>query len=149
VPRITSVNVEGVKPQIGIHSSAVANKGINAQFEYDVAPFRDPAGQKKFAGWNGTFPEVREWMKEDTRVGVVIKECLLLADDLIKPKDLDNKKGESVSNWLSIAFKDHHGQWASPAVAELVADALSLAGYVVVVYHGSLKKEAVWLPPTI
>ena len=137
-----------IKPTIGVYSSDTTNKNTAGQFEYDVTSFRDPAGQKQFVGLNGTHPTVRDWMKLDHRVNVIVQECMLLADDLVKEKKADDKVTPPVCNWLTFTFKDFHGKWAGPAIAEIVTDALSDAGYMVVTYHGVLPKEAVW-PTTV
>ena len=140
------------KPEIGVFSFGknIGDKSpLTVQFEFDVAALRDPAGQKQFVGSNGTFPLVIDWVGEDRRVPIIIKDCLLLADDLAKPKI---KEGSSVakpiSQWLSFSFRDFHGKWIAPAVAEKVANALSDAGYVVAVHHQSLPRE-LWFKPTI
>ena len=127
-------------PDIGIYSYGSKSKSgkPKAQFEVDVSKFRDPQGQKQFSGMDGTNPLVRDWVKEDPRLETVVQQARILADDLIKSKPVnDGTKTElkSVSSWLSISFADIHGKWASPAVAELVANALEADGYKVYVKH--------------
>ena len=129
------------RPQIGVYSwgSKTREKAPSAQFEFDVSQFRDPAGQKQFSKACGSDPDVRAWVCEDRRLPAVIDTCLLLAEDLLKPK----KKGsgeEAISQWLSLAFRDYHGKWIAPAVAEAVANKLSDAGYIVMVIHHALPK---------
>lgn len=148
MPRLTSVADKSMRPQIGVYSFGTVAQGSTGQFEYDVTQFRDPGGQKQFEGMNGTYPKVKQWMLQDRRVPIIIEDCLLLADDLVRAKQIDSNMTKSVSTWLSFAFKDFHGKWTAPAVAELVADALSDAGYVVVVYHASVPSEKVWQTQT-
>jgi hypothetical protein len=127
------------RPQIGVYSfGADAPKQMLAQFEFDVTTFRDPTGQKQFTTFtDGTVPAVRDWVAQDRRIPAVVEQCLMLADDMLQKK---NDK-EAISSWVSIAFKDHHGRWIAPAVAECVADALSDAGYRVSVVHDGLKPK--------
>lgn len=141
MPRATSVNDPNFKPQIGIYSYAsTAQKSLAGQFEFDVSQFRDPAGQKQFLGRDicGVDAEVRDWVGQDRRVPVLVKECRLLAEDLIRPKQ--NEKAPC--QWLSISFKDRHGKWIAPAVAELVANALSDDGFTITVYHSGTKQAS-------
>lgn len=129
--------------KIGVYSFGdKVGGGPAAQFEFDVTKLRDPAGQKQFSGMNGTNPAVRAWVSADKRVEAILNQCLILADDLIKPKQRETSgviRYDPVSTWLSFAFRDYHGKWASPAIAELVADALDKEGYQVYVIHHSLK----------
>ncbi len=134
------------RPQIGIYSGGVG-KGAAGQFEFNVSLLRDPTGQKQFSGMNGTHGNVIEWVKQDKRVQIIVKDCLILADDLIKPKHKEGKEPEAACAWLSLAFRDHHGKWIAPAVSEIVADALDKAGYLVAVHHGGIpKEEQTWKP---
>ena len=130
------------RPNIGIYSGTETKHPVG-QFEFDVSKFRDPAGQVQFrlqelkeAGINGTTPEVRDWVAKDRRVPIIISECRLLAEDLISPKT----DGKPISAWLSFSFVDTHGKWIAPAVAELVANHLSDAGFNILVHHAGLKK---------
>jgi len=138
--------IGGPKPTIGVYSLGLkSNKGNAkqfAQFEFDVTKFRDPTGQKQFKGKSGLDKEVQAWVREDARVESVVKDCLLLADDLVTVRvKTEGSKTESTaaSGWLSFAFRDHHGLWAAPAIAEIVARALSEKGYVVVIMHREFK----------
>lgn len=149
MPRATSVNDPNFKPQIGIYSYAsTAQKSLAGQFEFDVSQFRDPQGQKQFFGRDicGIDAEVRDWVGQDRRVPVLIKECRLLAEDLIRPKQTGVTNGvtqeKAPCQWLSISFKDFHGKWIAPAVAELVANALSDDGFTITVYHSGTKQAA-------
>jgi len=143
MPRTTKNKPE--KPQIGIYSHKIG-KIVGSQFEFDLLSFRDPAGQKQFTNMNGSYPAVRDWVKQDKRFPSLVQDCLLIADDLIKDKVREGKTVPAVCSWLSFSFKDYHGKWASVAVTELVADALSDAGYLVSVYHSGIPEEAVWTP---
>lgn len=137
--RVTAFNGE-IKPSIGIYSFGDnCVKPPAAQFEFNVSLFRDPIGQKQFNRAYGTQPDVRDWVAQDKRMPGVIQMCQLLAEDLIRP----HKKGdhtESISSWLSISFKDHHGKWIAPAVAEAVANQLDADGFNVIVLHHELMK---------
>lgn len=146
MPRTTLGN-SAVKPQIGVYSCGDKQKStITSQFEFSVSSFRDPMGQKQFEGLNGTHPEVRTWISSDSRIGILINECLLLSNDLLKPKKVGEGPDKAASVWLSFAFKDKNGKWIAPAVAELIADALAEAGYVVVTHHAGLPMESQWTP---
>ena len=127
------------KPHIGVYSfGTAAAKGLPAaQFEFDVSKFRDPVGQKQFNKAYGTNPDVREWVCRDRRMPAVVDLCLMLAEDLLKPRKKGNSE-ESISHWLSLGFRDFHGKWIAPAVAEEVADKLSSEGYVVYVVHHNI-----------
>ncbi len=146
MPRVRP-NDKNMKPQIGVYSFADTTPASTGQFEFDVSKFRDPMGQKQFVNLNGTHPDVRKWVAQDPRVGVVVQECMLLADDLVKAKSNNGGELKSVCDWLSISFKDHHGKWTSPAITEIVAEVLSDAGYNVVVHHGVIPEEKVWTAP--
>ena len=138
--RVSSLLVSDPKVQIGVYSFGSKGPATpKSQFEFDVSKFRDPAGQKQFKGGCGVDPDVRAWVGEDDRVPAIIANCLLLAEDLIRAKpSTTGARTEAPADWLSFSFRDFHGRWASPAVAELVADALSRAGYVVAVKHFGL-----------
>lgn len=136
--RVTGFNGENnqPRPQIGIYSFGLNTvKQPSAQFEFDVSKFRDPVGQKQFNRALGTCPDVRDWVGQDKRVAGVIQMCQLLAEDLVRPHKKADGKEEAISGWLSISFKDHHGKWISPAIAELVANQLDADGFSVIVLH--------------
>ena len=145
MPRVKSMTNADPKPTIGVYSfGSKGNVFPKVQFEFDVSKLRDPSGQKQFKGLNGVDPEVRDWVAQDTRVQGIVDNCLLLADDLVKPKKRETSDGVvatvvPVSGWLSFSFKDVHGRWAGPAVAEAVAEAFSKAGYTVATVHCGLK----------
>ena len=139
--RVTTFDGQ-TKPNIGIYSFGdKCQKPPAAQFEFNVSLFRDPVGQKQFGKAYGNSPDVRDWVAQDKRMPGVIEACQLLAEDLIRP----HKKGdreETISSWLSIAFRDHHGKWIAPAIAESVANQLDKDGFVVIVLHHELPKGA-------
>lgn len=139
MPRITSCTGKPnqTRPEVGVYSAGkeIGESKIAGQFEYDVTSFRDPTGQKQFAGLNGTYPQVRDWVSEDRRMAVLISECMLLADDMLEEKNIEGQKPKAASTWLSFSFRDYHGKWVAPAVAEAIANALSDAGYNVFVHH--------------
>ena len=130
-------NAEGaLKPQIGVYSFGARFKEIpKAQFEFDVSKLRDPQGQKQFAGAAGWDPAVRDWVKADPRIAGIINDCRLWAEDLLKERPQGGTNPSAISCWTSFSFRDFHGKWAAPAVAELVADALSKDGWRVSVHH--------------
>ena len=139
MPICKSFGDKEIKPNIGIYSYPKERSGnqINGQFVFDVSTFRDPSGQALFTGLNGLDKSVISWVGQDRRVPIIVKDCKLLANDLIRPKP----DGKSICYWLSIAFTDHHGKWISVSVAEIVADALSSDGFNVAIYHVGLKDK--------
>ena len=145
MPRLDTFNDTNNRPQIGIYSYSKSknDKKASGQFDFNVSTIRDPAGQKQFAGLNGTHPEVRDWVAVDKRISIIIADCLILADDLIKPKGVIGSE-KSACKWLSFSFSDFHGKWTAPAVAESVANALSDEGYLVAVHHQAVPKEQVF-----
>ena len=145
MPRVSSDSKDPAAT-IGIHSFGEKAGGTipKVQFEFDVTKFRDPGGQKQFSKFNGTTAAVRDWVGEDERAAAIISTCLLLADDQIKLKARNDgtvTRIESASQWLSISFRDFHGKWVAPAIAELVANALVKEGYPVTVIHHNLMGE--------
>ena len=123
-------------PQIGVYSFGTqsSDKPV-AQYEFDVSKLRDPQGQQQFKNRFGWDLEVRDWMKEDSRLRALVQDCRLLAADLLGQRPKGSGAAASISTWTSFSFKDFHGRWISPAVAELVADALSADGWRVTVHH--------------
>lgn len=141
-----SALAEKDRPTIGVYSLGSVNGGDRqfSQFEFRVDKLRDPCGQKQFYGMSGRNVEVQTWLKVDERVDAITKECLLIADDLVKPKPREDGTRTEVrpaSTWLSFAFKDFHGKWIAPAMAEIVAQALSDVGYTVALFHRELKDK--------
>ena len=139
-----SALAEQDRPTIGVYSMGSVNGSDRqfSQFQFDVNKLRDPCGQKQFYGMTGRNVEVQTWLKVDERVAAITRECLLLADDLVKPKPREDGTRTEVrpaSTWLSFAFRDFHGKWIAPAMAEIVAHELSDAGYTVALFHRELK----------
>ncbi len=129
------------KPNIGIYSFGENSANPpNAQFEFDVRLFRDPVGQKQFNRALGIQPDVRDWVGQDKRAKGVIEMCQMLAEDLIRPHKKGDKE-EPISIWLSLSFRDHHGKWIAPAIAELVANQLDKDGFTVAVCHHELVQK--------
>ena len=124
---------ESLTPNVGVYSYPTKKSPNSAgQFEFDVSNFRDPAGQKQFSqAPNGLAKEVVEWVRQDRRVPIIVKDCILLAEDLVRLRP----DGRSTCGWLSFGFKDYHGKWIAPAVAEAVAESLSEAGFNVATHH--------------
>ena len=138
--RVDSLKSEP-RPEIGVYSygSKGAKGEISAQFEFDVTRFRDPSGQQQFKGAKGSDPDVRDWVCQDRRLPAILDMCMLLAEDLLKPRKHGDRE-EVISQWLSFAFKDYHGKWIAPAIAEAVANKLSDSNYRVLVIHHDLPK---------
>lgn len=92
---------------------------------------RDPIGQKNLTNkyGDGRAAEVREWMEEDERVDVIVDELVGLAFAHIK---------HARESFMSVAFVDQHGKWIAPAVAEILANAMEVAGFSVHVRHQGL-----------
>ena len=136
-------------PAVGIYSfGANSSNGPAAQFEFDVTLFRDPTGQKQFNGLNGTDPTVRDWVSSDRRIPAVLDHCTLLAKDLLTPRIKNGHgDGEPISKWISFSFKDYHGKWIAPAVAEKVAERLTGLGFTVLVVHHTLKNDQCHIYP--
>lgn len=143
MPRMSQVTDQ---VQVGVYSfgDKCAKQPVS-QFEFNVSKLRDPAGQKQFSSLSGVAPEVRDWVSADLRVAGIVADCRILANDLLTPKPVsDGIKTEvrATSKWVSFSFRDIHGKWISPAVAELVADALSKDGFNVTVTHWGLREVA-------
>lgn len=140
MPRVAFT--KDAKPQIGVYSAGKrGGKATSGQFEFDVSTFRDPAGQSQFKGKDGTDLAVREWIKKDSKIQALVNDCLILADDMIKPKKHEGSSTPSAASaWLSFIFRDHNGVWTAPAIGEIVTDALIAKGYTVAVYHSDLNK---------
>ena len=123
-------------PQVGVYSYASSGADPKTQFVFNVGRFRDPQGQVQFAGKNGTDPTVQDWILSDNRVKAVVRDCQILAMDLLKPHPPSDKPR---TEWVSFSFFDHHGKWIAPAVAELVAKDLTSKGFKVAVHHLTLR----------
>lgn len=101
-----------------------------AKYVIDVSTVRDPTGQKAFHRFgDGRHPDVQKWMAPDPKVKAIIREAgILAAQHITAMKD----------SFLGIGVQDHHGRWAAPAMAEMIADYLADAGYRVSVLHRGL-----------
>lgn len=107
----------------------------SARYVVDVTGFRDPMGVTflKETYKDGTDLRVQEWIRRDPRVETVIQSIRLLAHSHLK----SNRE-----SWTSIGFKDHHGVWIAPAVAEMVGRALSeLDHYSVYISHRGIQSR--------
>lgn len=120
------------KCEILIYSMRLECTTYHPQFDFNVSKFRDPQGNAKLMKLyhDGQHVEVKEWIKIDPRMQGIIDATLLIAYDRLK---------HGIQKFLSIGFRDFHAKWISRAVAEIVADALSDAGFSVGVIHESLK----------
>lgn len=99
-----------------------------AQYRSDLTHIRDPIGQPLLTQKckDGRDQLVREWIRGDLRVKALIHATLMIAHDTFK-----NQR----CVWTSFGFTDHHGRWISPAIGEIVGDALDKEGYKVCVNH--------------
>lgn len=128
MPRVAFV--PNPKPDIGIFSFGEQDRvKPKSQYEFNVANLRDPQGQVQFKGLAGNDPAIVKWIAEDPRVAGIVSNCLLLAEDLlskrVKGDQSTGTKVESISSYVSISFRDHHGKWIAPAIAEIVANKLA------------------------
>lgn len=98
-----------------------------ARYQVDVSQMRDP--HSRFTTGDGRLNQVKDWINRDRRVSALIQEMVGIARHHLKLlKD----------PFITLSFWDHHGRWASVAVAELVADALMDDGITVAVEHHGL-----------
>lgn len=131
--------VESPKPTLGFYSFGSETKGTlpMAQFEFDVTKFRDPTGQKQFAGMAGVDPPVVKWVAEDPKVKAVLEQVKLTVADLQSPDSSGNPR----SKWISFSFKDHHGRMIAPAICEYVAAAFEAENLILVAHYGLQVKQ--------
>ena len=124
-------------PQVGVYSfSTREGRMPNAQMEFDCSKLRDPQGQRQFSGYTGDGEQVRKWVAKDPRVDAIIQSCRMVAADLLT---IQTGHSAARTDWVSFSFKDPQGKWISPAVAELVAEALSEDGWKVATEHARLE----------
>jgi hypothetical protein len=119
---------------IGVYSTGrVVKEAVNAQYVINVEGLRDPLSNRgfRFSKEDGRDREVMSFVEDDPRVSAIRDEVLLLAH-------LNFKAPGQTSAWISFLFKDVHGKWIAPAVAELIADSLIAANYKVSVHHWGL-----------
>lgn len=104
--------------------------GSRSKYQFDASVLRDPTGNKDLRRYkDGRAKEVQAWMKADPRVEIMIWTILGLAFSHLRSLK---------ENFMSVGIEDHHGIWAAPALAELVADRLDEAGFKVSVTHRGL-----------
>jgi len=120
------------KCEILIYSLRLDSTQYHPQFDFNVSKFRDPQGNANLMKLynDGQHIAVREWIKVDPRMQGILDASLMLAYDRIT-------HGEQ--KFLSLAFRDFHAKWIARAIAEVVADHLSNAGFSVGVQHEQLK----------
>lgn len=104
-----------------------------ASYIVDVAGLRDPQSNRGFKKRHphGCAGEIQEYVKEDPRYPAISDMVKMLAHLHLRSDAQDGK-------WLTIALVDFHGRWIAPAVAELVSDELSSAGFRVSCFHYDL-----------
>jgi len=123
-------SIQDAQVVIYSHGSRLPNgPSSEPAYKFDVSQFRDPMGQKSFKALDGRNKTVQEWLWEDPKVGAIVETCLLLTVTLIDV----NKE-----TWFSVLFEELHGQWISPAVAEIVAKRLEECNFKVSVVHYGL-----------
>lgn len=127
-------------PEIGLYSYSSHSKESppTAQYVIDVSHLRDPLSNRGFKNTepDGCSPAVKKFVRDDPRVGAIVETVEMLAYMLLRSPGVDHKT--YAGTWLSVAFRDHHGRWIAPSVAEIVADKLS-PSYRVAVQHFELK----------
>lgn len=123
--------VEAAIAQIIIYSLKKDSVKVSLELDIDVSSFRDPLGHKTLTKEfnDGRAMAVRDWIKVDPRIPGLIESILLYTYD----KLIHGKQRQ-----LVIGFRDHHGKWIAPAVAEIVADALDKKAFTVGVLHDAL-----------
>lgn len=123
--------VQATLAKVGLYSLPYTANPFQA-YLVDLSAFRDPMGQPDLRLLDGRDARVREWIKDDPRYIPLLHEVRCLVADVI---------GSQKKAWMSIAFRDHHGKWISPAVAELIGDELDKLGYDVSVTHVALPTD--------
>lgn len=124
--------VEPALAQILIYSLNKDSIKSGMELDVSVSNFRDPLGHKTLTSQykDGRAMAVRDWIKVDPRVqGLSDSIKLYVYDKIIHGKQ----------DKLVIGFRDHHGKWVSPAVAEIVGDMLDGLGFSVGVWHDRLQ----------
>lgn len=137
MPRVSTPSAE-----IGIYSfgrltNTKDRMPVSAQYFIDVSGLRDPSSNRGFRKLydDGRAEDIQNYVKDDPRIDAIFDAVRMIAHlNLRSPQTADLK-------WLSIAFRDHHGRWTAPAVAEIIGDRLSNVGYKVSVWHYDLKGE--------
>jgi RNase adaptor protein for sRNA GlmZ degradation len=110
------------------------NRVATCQYLIDVVGLRDPgtSGAVRKAYRDGRHEEVQTYIQDDPRVKAVIDQIRMFAYMHLKSEARDGK-------WLSFGIHDHHGKWAAPAIGEIAARVLDMAGYRVSLYHADLE----------
>jgi RNase adaptor protein for sRNA GlmZ degradation len=117
--------------RIGIYSFDLkSEKNRTVHYTIDVSTFRDPMGNKALTNdcHNGRDQRVKDWIITDSRYYAIMESIESLAEDA---------KARKVP-WLSIGIRDHHGKWASVALAEMASAILKKGGFDVNCVHCGL-----------
>jgi hypothetical protein len=123
------MRVDAGSSQVSIYTyGKVSPVQPGAAYVIDVMGLRDPMSNRGFRQRyeDGRPGEVQDYVKGDPRLQAIIDEVRLLAYLHV---DCEQDK------WISIGVRDFHGKWISPAVGELIAEALDNLGYRTYVYH--------------
>jgi hypothetical protein len=122
--------------EVGIYTFGrdSSNKVSTTQYVIDVAGLRDPgsSGLIRSMHKDGRPGEVQAYINEDPRVKAVTDTIRMLAFMHLKSDGRDGK-------WLSFGLQDHHGKWIAPAIGEIAAGILDMAGYKVSLWHADLE----------
>lgn len=134
MPRVIPATAE-----VGIYTFGVKAKNPHRpQVHYliDVAGLRDPMSNRGFkkSYADGRAGEVLEFVQEDPRMEAILDTIRILCHTHLRSNAADGK-------WLSIGIADYHGRWTSPAVGEIVTNALCRDGYRVNLAHYDLMTE--------
>lgn len=125
------MRVEPAVAQVLIYSLKKDSIKLGLELDINVGNFRDPLGHKTLTTqfFDGRAQVVRDWIALDPRMKGLTETILLYVYDKIV-------HGEQ--NKLIIGFRDHHGRWIAPAVAEIIADGVSAKAFPVGVLHDAL-----------
>lgn len=125
------MRVEPALAQVLIYSLKKDSSKTGLELDINVSVFRDPLGHKTLtkAFHDGRAIAVMEWVNLDPRMAG-LKETITL---YVYDKIVHGKQ-----NKLIIGFRDFHGRWIAPAVAEIIADTLSAKAFQVGVLHDGL-----------
>jgi hypothetical protein len=120
--------------QLALYSCGVeTDPQPNANYIIDVSGLRDPLSNRgfRYTHNDGRALDVQKFVEEDPRIDAIRQQVAILA--------YLHFGGRRDAPWMSLAFRDHHGKWISPAVTELMAESLSNMGYAVSVHHFALE----------
>jgi hypothetical protein len=122
---------------VGIYSFArTATQTSLVHYTIDVSNFRDPMGNKALTTVcrNGTDQRVKDWITADSRYTAIMESV----ESLVADADTRHIP------WLSIGFSDHHGKWASVALADMATAILKEGGFNVnCVHHGLIQRNSI------